>query len=59
VLAKKIVQIVKDGKTKLTASIHGDAVRITGAKRDALQTCMAQLRTQVTELPIGFDNFRD
>ncbi len=58
-VAKRIVQLVKDSKTKLTASIHGDAVRVTGAKRDALQECMALLRAKVTELPISFDNFRD
>jgi len=58
-LAKRIVQIVKDSKAKLTASIHGDAVRVTGAKKDALQECMALLRREVTELPVSFDNFRD
>ena len=59
VLAKRIVQLVKDGRSKLTASIQGDAVRVTGAKKDALQECMAMLRTQVTDIPITFDNFRD
>lgn len=58
-LAKKIVQLVKDSRLKLTASIHGDAVRVNGAKRDALQECMAQLRAHVTEIPLSFDNFRD
>jgi uncharacterized protein YajQ (UPF0234 family) len=59
VLAKRIVQLVKDSKLKLTASIQGDAVRVAGAKRDQLQECIALLRTQVTDMPIGFDNFRD
>jgi hypothetical protein len=59
VLAKRIVQMVKDSRSKLTASIQGDAVRISGAKKDALQQCIAQLRAEVTEVPIGFDNFRD
>ena len=58
-LAKRIVQQVKDSKLKLTASIQGDAVRITGAKKDQLQECMALLRKQVTDIPVGFDNFRD
>ena len=57
--AKRIVQLVKDSKTKLTASINGDSVRVTGAKRDALQECMGLLRTQVTDVPLSFDNFRD
>lgn len=58
-LAKRIVQQVKDSKLKLTASIQGDAVRITGAKKDQLQECIALLRKQVTDIPVGFDNFRD
>ena len=36
--AKKIVRIVKDSKMKVQASIQGEAVRITGAKRDDLQS---------------------
>ena len=59
VLAKRVVQMVKDSKLKLTASIQGDAVRVAGAKRDQLQECIALLRAQVTDVPIGFDNFRD
>jgi cyclic-di-GMP-binding protein len=58
-LAKRIVQQVKDSRLKLTASIQGDAVRVAGAKKDALQQCMALLRGQVSDVPIGFDNFRD
>jgi len=58
-LAKRIVQQVKDSKLKLTASIQGDAVRVAGAKKDQLQESMALLRKQITEVPIGFDNFRD
>lgn len=58
-LAKQIVQLVKDSRTKLTASIQGDVVRVTGAKKDALQQCMAQLRSSIKDVPISFDNFRD
>jgi uncharacterized protein YajQ (UPF0234 family) len=58
-LAKRIVQLVKESKAKVTASIQGDAVRVTGAKRDALQECIAMLRAKVTEMPLGFDNFRE
>jgi uncharacterized protein YajQ (UPF0234 family) len=59
VLAKRIVQLVKDSRLKLTASIQGDAVRVAGAKKDLLQQCIAQVRSQITDVPIGFDNFRD
>jgi uncharacterized protein YajQ (UPF0234 family) len=57
--AKKIVRIIKDSKMKVQASIQGDAVRITGAKRDDLQAAMALLRKEVTDLPLEFNNFRD
>jgi uncharacterized protein YajQ (UPF0234 family) len=56
--AKKIVRIVKDSKIKVQASIQGDAVRITGAKRDDLQATIAMLRKDV-DLPLEFNNFRD
>ena len=57
--AKKIVRIVKDSKMKVQASIQGDTVRITGAKRDDLQSAIAMLRKEVTDLPLEFNNFRD
>lgn len=58
-LSKKIVRIVKDSKMKVQASIQGDAVRISGAKRDDLQSAMALLRKEVTDTPLEFNNFRD
>ncbi|MRW88275.1 YajQ family cyclic di-GMP-binding protein [Pseudoduganella sp. FT26W] len=57
--AKKIVRVIKDSKMKVQASIQGESVRITGAKRDDLQAAMALLRKDVTELPLEFNNFRD
>ncbi len=57
--AKKIQRIIKDNKTKVQASIQGDALRVTGAKRDDLQATMALLRKEVTDLPLEFNNFRD
>jgi uncharacterized protein YajQ (UPF0234 family) len=57
--AKKIVKLIKDTKMKVQAQIQGDAVRVTGKKRDDLQECIAMLRTQKLELPLQFNNFRD
>jgi uncharacterized protein YajQ (UPF0234 family) len=57
--AKKIVRVIKDSKMKVQASIQGEAVRITGAKRDDLQAAMALLRKDVPEMPLEFNNFRD
>jgi uncharacterized protein YajQ (UPF0234 family) len=58
-LAKKIVAMIKESKLKVTSSIQGDAVRISGAKKDALQEAIALVRKGVTDVPIGFENFRD
>ena len=58
-LAKKIVKLLKDSKLKVQAAIQGDAVRVTGAKRDVLQEAIALLRKQVTDIPLQFGNFRD
>lgn len=58
-LAKKIVREIKDSKLKVTASIQGDSVRVSGAKRDVLQDCIALLRKNITEVPLQFQNFRD
>jgi uncharacterized protein YajQ (UPF0234 family) len=57
--AKKIQRLIKDSKIKVQASIQGDALRVTGAKRDDLQAVMAMLRKDVTDLPLEFNNFRD
>jgi hypothetical protein len=58
-LAKKIVREIKDSKLKVTASIQGESVRVSGAKRDVLQDCIALLRKAITEVPLQYQNFRD
>lgn len=58
-LAKKIVKEIKDSKLKVQASIQGDTVRVTGAKRDLLQEAIALVRKQVADFPLQFQNFRD
>ena len=58
-LAKKIQKLVKESKLKLQASIQGDAVRISGAKKDDLQAAMALIRKDVADFPLSFNNFRD
>ncbi len=57
--AKKIVRLIKDSKLKVQASIQGEAVRVSGAKRDDLQSTMTMLRKEVEDLPLEFNNFRD
>ena len=58
-LAKKIQKLVKESKLKVQAAIQGDAVRVTGTKRDDLQAVMALLKKDVSEVPLSFNNFRD
>ena len=57
--AKKIQALLKQSKLKVQASIQGDTVRVTGAKRDDLQAAIALIRKDVSDAPLTFDNFRD
>jgi uncharacterized protein YajQ (UPF0234 family) len=59
-LGKRIVKLMKESKTlKVQASIQGDTVRISGAKRDNLQEAIALVKKTVTEFPLQYQNFRD
>lgn len=58
-LAKKIVKLVKDSKLKVQVTIQGDAVRVTGAKRDLLQETIGLVKKSVTDFPLTYGNFRD
>ena len=57
--AKKLQTVIKQSKLKVQASIQGDVVRVTGAKRDDLQAAMAQIRKDAADQPLSFTNFRD
>lgn len=56
---KKINKLIKDTKLKVTSQIQGDQVRVTGKKRDDLQTAIATLRTSITDIELQFTNFRE
>jgi hypothetical protein len=58
-LAKQIVKCIKDSKLKVQASIQGDSVRVSGAKRDTLQEAIALVKKTITDFPLQFQNFRD
>ena len=58
-LAKRIVKMLKDQKLKVTASIQGDVVRVTGAKKDTLQEAIQAVRQSVTDVPLTYQNFRE
>ena len=57
--AKKLQTLMKQSKLKVQASIQGDTVRITGAKRDELQAAIALIRKDIADQPLSFTNFRD
>jgi uncharacterized protein YajQ (UPF0234 family) len=56
---KEIVRLIKDAKLKVNGSIQGDAVRVSGAKKDELQAALQLVRASVADLPLQFINFRD
>src|SRR5215813_10905367 len=53
---KQIQKLIKDSKIKVAASIQGDAVRVSGAKRDDLQAAIQLVRKSVADLPLQFIN---
>jgi uncharacterized protein YajQ (UPF0234 family) len=57
--AKQIQKLIKDSKLKVGASIQGDAVRISGAKRDDLQAAIQLVKNSVADVPLQYINFRD
>jgi len=56
---KEIQKLIKDSKLKVAASIQGDAVRVSGGKKDDLQSAIQLVKKTVTDQPIQFINFRD
>jgi cyclic-di-GMP-binding protein len=58
-MAKKLVKQMKESKLKVQASIQGEAVRVSGAKKDVLQEAIQLARKVVTDFPLQFTNFRD
>ena len=57
--AKKIQRLLKDSGLKVQAAIQGEQVRVSGKKRDDLQTAIAHVRAAKLDLPLQFINFRD
>ncbi len=56
--AKTIQKQIKELKLKVQASIQGEALRVSGAKKDDLQTVMAHLRANPPGIPLQFNNYR-
>jgi cyclic-di-GMP-binding protein len=56
---KEIQKLIKDSRLKVQGSIQGDAVRVSGAKKDDLQNAIALVKQSVTDVALQFINFRD
>ena len=57
--AKRLVKLVKDTRLKVQSQIQGEQIRVTGKKRDDLQSVMESLREAKLDIPLTFDNYRD
>jgi len=57
--AKQIQKLIKDSKLKVAASIQGDAVRISGGKKDDLQAAIQLVKKSVADIPLQYINFRE
>jgi len=58
-VSKKLIAALKEAKMKVEAQINGEKLRVSGKKRDDLQSAIALLRKVDVDLPLQFNNFRD
>ncbi len=58
-LARELVKKIKSSKIKVQSAIQGDKLRISGKKRDDLQSVISLLKDTDTDLPLQYENFRD
>ena len=56
-LAKKIIRMIKDSKLKVQGSIQGEAVRVSGAKRDTLQEAIQLVKNPLPTFPLPVSEF--
>jgi len=58
--AREINKLIKGkGPKGVSSQTQGEQIRVTGKKRDDLQTTMALLKSSDLEVPLQFENFRD
>ena len=58
--AREINKLIKaDGPKGVSSQTQGDAVRVSGKKRDDLQAVIALLKGKDLGVPLQFTNFRD
>ncbi len=57
--ARKLVKQIKGAKLKVQTAIQGDKLRVSGKKRDDLQSVIGMLKETDIGLPLQYENFRD
>lgn len=55
---KEIVKFIKDSKIKVQAAIQQGQIRVSGPKKDDLQTVMAKLKANDFKIHMDFTNYR-
>jgi cyclic-di-GMP-binding protein len=58
-IARDLIKAIKDAKLKVQTAIQGDELRVSGKKRDDLQTAIQLVREMKIEQPLQYVNFRD
>jgi uncharacterized protein YajQ (UPF0234 family) len=57
--AKEVVKFIKTSGLKVQAAIQDDQVRVTGKKRDDLQSAIQVMRAHDFGIDLQFENYRD
>ena len=59
-ISKKISKLVRDNMKKVTVSIQGDSLRVTGKNKDDLQSAINLIKRQEDDLDMAlqFENYR-
>jgi len=58
-IARSLVKTIKGSKLKVQAAIQGEKLRVSGKKRDDLQSTISLLKDTDVDLPLQYENFRD
>ena len=58
-LARRLVKLVKNTKMKVQVAIQGEKLRVSGKKRDDLQTAIQVLKDANVDIPLQFINYRE
>ena len=57
--SQKIIKQIKVSKSKIQVQVQGDKLRVSGKKRDDLQSSIAMIKEKFSHLPLQFINFRE